>query len=354
MAALVQTIPQQTTVTMLQAGPPSPGGFGSVHAQSHPSPRRYHQGPTTGNYRGLSGSSMAPPYAFASTPQLSTTNTSFRPQPAPYAHSDSRSISAPVLPQTTSSASSNDQPPPQHAQSAATSAWSSGSSVFRPLQPTTGSEENIFPDFSSWPQPKDTVPQHRPQPPANLPSASSTSKPISERQRRNMRRLDHGGPAASRPQHQPMSASTSVVPPGPIYHHPTHANSSPGLTSHNRYRGAPFHAQGQAMRSSADDMSLSPPHNEDLVKQDRRRSIGSLETAGLNHSNDSSEHVSPHPNAFLPGSRRTEPQTREIAAQLQKTPLSHQHKTSAESVSSARSNRSDRPGSVGSQHLVFA
>ena len=355
MAALVQTIPQQTTVTMLHSGPPSPGGFNPIHAQSHHSPRRYHRPSTSSNYRGLSSSAMAPPYAFTSTPQLSTTDPSSRPQPTPYARSDSRSISAPVLPQIPSLASSKSDQKPTQAQGPSTSVWSNPS-IFRPLQDTTGTEDNIFPDFSSWPQPKDTVPQPKPQPQpqpqtqTKSPSAVTTSRPAPDRYRRNVRRPDNGVSAGFRPQHHPMAASMPMLP--PIYHHPMHANSSPALTSHDRYRGAPFHAQGQAMRSSADDMSLNPPRHQDLVKQYRRRSIGSLETAGLNHSNDSAEHVSPHPNTFLPGSRRTDPQTRELAAQLQKPPPSHQHKASADSVTSVRSNRSSRPGSVNTQRFI--
>lgn len=341
MAALVQTIPQQTTVTMLQGRPPSPGGFASAgHPQPHPSPRRYHPHSGSGSYRGLSTAPIAP-YAFTSTPHLSHGGNSSWSTPMSQPRNETRSMTAPVLPQisslTSTKASQGPQQQPPQSQSVSLPTFQGGQSL--------GASESLFPDFSSWPRPKDAKPES-----PSMPSLTSSGGPkaIPDRYRRNMKRPDNGeGPNTRMHHNHSLSTGSILAPPSHIYAHPRHANSSPVLNTYDSYRGNPFHAPLPPMRSSADDMNLAWSGNRDYAMQRRRLSIGSLETPGLNHSNDSQEHVSPHPNALVPASRRPDTEARDMTPPLQRPAPSHQHRGSSESVSSVRSNHSSRPGSVG-------
>ena len=332
MAALVQTIPQQTTVTMLQARPSSPGGY-SNGFPSNSSPRRYHQQSNSAPYRGIYNNPTVPPYAFSSTPPLN------RPQPTPHATAETRSVSAPILPQISFLPSTQSPQTQQKPQPQSMSKSTLPPTPFQPLSGTTKSTDSevLFPDFSSWPQPKDTVPK-----PVVMQPVKTTQprKPIPDRYRRPVGRVDNPEQTYTRFQHHAPAASTSAIPQGTIYQNYAHSSSSPALASHDRYKGVPYQPD-RTTSSSADDMTLSLAAN----KQIRRRSIGGLETAGLNHSNDSQEHVSPHPNTFLPPQRRTDPQTRQTAVQLQQ-PLPHQHNNNSEIKPSHPSGHSPRTSSV--------
>ena len=349
MAALVQTIPQQTTVTMLQARPSSPGGY-SNGFPSNSSPRRYHQQSNSAPYRGIYNSSAAPPYAFTSTPQLSSPPPLSRPQPTPHAMAETRSVSAPILPQISLSASTQSPQSQSKTQSPSITKSALPPTPFQPLSSSDKSTDSevLFPDFSSWPRPQDTVPK-----PVVMQNVKTTQprKPIPDRYRRPVGQVAVPEQTYTRFQHHAPAASTSAIPQNTIYQNYAHSSSSPALASNDRYRGVPYQT-AQTTSNSTDDMTLSLARDRDLVKQIRRRSIGGLETAGLNHSNDSQEHVSPHPNTFLPPQRRTDPQTRQIASQLQQ-PLPHQHKSSSESKSSAHSGHSPRTSSVSSKHLIL-
>ena len=97
----------------------------------------------------------------------------------------------------------------------------------------------------------------------------------------------------------------------------------------------------QPTKSSADDMLIGRSQNTDLAARYRRRSLGSIETAGLIHANDASDAASPHPNAFI---LQQAPQPPPM--QVQKPTSAHAHTGSQESVASSRSARSSRPSSA--------
>src|ERR1700709_311112 len=98
MAALVQTLPPQTTTVTMLGRPSSSGGYPSQGShgllRNHQQPTRYNM-PQTG-YRGMpSTGPIAPPYAFTSTPQLAHTNASTNFNARPFALNSGRSISSP-------------------------------------------------------------------------------------------------------------------------------------------------------------------------------------------------------------------------------------------------------------------
>src|SRR5271168_2609157 len=107
MAALVQTYPQQTTVTMLQGRPSSSGGYAPAQPQQHLGSRnapsqKYNASSGSGNYRGMPSHGPVAPYAFTSTPQLANTGGSSRQYQnhSPHLKSENRTSSAPVTLQT--------------------------------------------------------------------------------------------------------------------------------------------------------------------------------------------------------------------------------------------------------------
>ncbi len=103
MAALVQTYPQQTTVTMLQGRPSSSGGYTPTQPQQHLGSRnapsqKYNASSGSGSYRGMPSHGPVAPYAFTSTPQLANTGNSSRQYQnhSPHPRSENRTSSAPV------------------------------------------------------------------------------------------------------------------------------------------------------------------------------------------------------------------------------------------------------------------
>src|SRR5436305_3065701 len=103
MAALVQTYPQQATVTMLQGRPSSSGGYTPTqpqHLVSRNAPsQRYNSSLASSGYRGIPSHGPVAPYAFTSTPQLTnTTNPSRQHQsPSPHLRGENRPVSAPLI-----------------------------------------------------------------------------------------------------------------------------------------------------------------------------------------------------------------------------------------------------------------
>src|SRR5438270_12650439 len=102
MAALVQTYPQQTTVTMLQGRPSSSRGYTPAQPQQHLASRnapsqKYNASSGSGSYRGMPSHGPVAPYAFTSTPQLANTGSSSRQYQNHSPHrSENRTSSAPV------------------------------------------------------------------------------------------------------------------------------------------------------------------------------------------------------------------------------------------------------------------
>jgi len=342
MAALVQTLPQQTTVTML-SGPSSPG-----YAPQHQSSRsvqksRYHNPTVSGNYRLPSG--PVAPYAFTSTPQLTTTIGTSRTHPTPHLRSENRTVSAPVLPQPSLLSLPAANNPPLQLQNGKSTSTPLNTSLHQRKEDDGYLSLGDFPDFFNWPEPSLGLPLVG----SAMPHSSmQASKPSPDRYRRMVRRLDSSDNGPNR------EHSSSSMPSGSgmaavehLYTHPSQSNSSPSLTTHQSYRGATHNTGSRARNTSVDDMNIGQAQNADLAKRYRRRSLGSLETAGLNHGDDTQQTASPHPNVFVATSgRRTSSRERQLPGQSQQQNSSHQHKGSSESASSGQSSKSQRPGSV--------
>lgn len=314
MAALVQTLPVQTTTVTMIGRPGSSGGY-SPHASQSQSRNfqgsRYNNLPATG-YRGLPATGPVAPYAFTSTPQLSATS---RAAPG----SAGRSTSAPKVPQA-SQASSQPGSPTTLPQIDVGSRLSIG----LPVLQTTGSLMG----------------------PA--PSAVAGARPSPDRYRRNAgKRVDgESGPnRLSAGSALPSGSGMAAV--GSLYSHPSQSSSTPSLSSQTSYRGSTYGPSG-SKNSSADDLHVGRTQPADLAARYRRRSLGNIETAGLIHSTDTQDSSSPHPNSFLP-QQQTVPaapaqQAQPSFAQPQRP--THSHTASSDSRASSRSGRSSRPGSV--------
>ncbi|KIX07772.1 uncharacterized protein Z518_02426 [Rhinocladiella mackenziei CBS 650.93] len=320
MAALVQTLPPQTaTVTML-GRPSSSGGYPS---QGSPSQARNHQPNRYSNmsaagYRGIPASGPVAPYAFTSTPQLTNTNANINSRQ--FAINTPRSISSPKIPQTHPGGSPSSLP-------TSPTSLSHVDAGNRPLSLGLPA----IPPTSSLMGPSLTIP-----PAAAVTTAAS--KPSPDRYRRNMRRPD-GESALNRVSTaSALPSGSGMAAVGSLYNHPSQSSSTPSFGSQQSYRGSTFGSSG-LKNSSADDIQLGRSQTPELAARYRRRSFGSIETAGLNHSSDTQETSSPHPNAFLPSHANPDanvPPQRPI----------HQHTASSDSVASSRSTRSSRPGSV--------
>jgi hypothetical protein len=175
-------------------------------------------------------------------------------------------------------------------------------------------------------------------PPASLGNAPKASP---DRYRRGVRR-NEGEAGGSRPgvgSALPSGSGMAAV--GSLYNHPMQSNSTPSLSSQQSY-AALVNATAQN-KASADDIQLARSQNPDLAARYRRRSFGSIETAGLNHASDKQETASPHPNAFLAAQS---PQSSQDTVLTPPRPAHHRHTSSSDSISSSRSARSSRPGSA--------
>ncbi len=317
MAALVQTLPVQTTTVTMLGRPSSSGGYPSQGSHSqmrhHQQPTRYNM-PQTG-YRGMPTSGhIAPPYAFTSTPQLPSTSISANFNARPFALNSGRSISSPKAPHPTASPSSQPTSPIGLPQIDAGKRLSLG-----------------LPSIPSGPL------MDFPQPTAAAP------KPSPDRYRRPVRRSDGevglnraiGGSAL------PSGSGMAAV--GSLYNHPVQSSSTPSLSSSSQvsYRSSTYGNSVQNnQKPSADDLQTARPQQPDRY---RRRSFGSIDTAGLDHSSDPQQTPSPHPNTFLASPETTQGPV--IPAPVQ-PPTHHRHTSSSDSRNSSRSARSSRPGSV--------
>ncbi|EXJ87456.1 hypothetical protein A1O3_04416 [Capronia epimyces CBS 606.96] len=314
MAALVQTLPAQTTTVTMVGRPSSSGSYPSQgpHGQmrSH-QPSRYNNMSATG-YRGMPATGPVAPYAFTSTPHLANPNINRQSNLNP-----GRTSSAPRVQQTQPGSSSN-QPTTSNGHTQV-DAGIRPLSLNLPAIPSTGSLMG---------------------PPLPSPPVSSTAvKPSPDRYRRNTRRPDgeNGFVKASAGSAFPSGSGMAAV--GSLYNHPSQSSSTPSLNSQQSYRGSLYSNTGTPKNSSADDLQLSRPQPAELAARYRRRSFGSIETAGLNHAIDPQQTSSPHPNAFL------QQQNPNVPATSQR-PSYHKHTGSSESIASSKSTQSSRPGSA--------
>ena len=98
MAALVQSYPQQSTVTMLQTRPASSSGHFSQNNRSHQRgtsmPRNVYGADSGAPYRGQTAALPVAPYAFTATPSLQQ-QTPREHQAGPFLRSETRTLSPP-------------------------------------------------------------------------------------------------------------------------------------------------------------------------------------------------------------------------------------------------------------------
>jgi hypothetical protein len=365
MAALVQTYPQQTTVTMLQSRPSSSGGYTSTQPQQHLGSRnapsqRFNASSGSGSYRGSPSHGLVAPYAFTSTPQLANTNNLSRQyqSQSPHLRSENRTSSAPTIPHPQQVLPSGGTIASARHQYPSSSPISHSSSSTSLAQPTPHSmDDSSISSLSAM-----TESSNRPRSMLELPISSSVTstnsmspaKPSPDRYRRNVRRVDSSDSGPNRIHHaSAMPSGSGMATVGHLYTHHSQSNSSPSLHSYQSFRGTVYNAGDQTRKASADDMNLVRPQNAELAKRYRRRSLGNLETAGLNHAADAQYTSSPHPNAFIQPSSLA--QTRDPRHQnpAQRPTSSHTHNGSSESVSSARSGHSSQPQPVSITYSVI-
>ncbi|OAP64246.1 hypothetical protein AYL99_00218 [Fonsecaea erecta] len=275
--------------------------------------------PATG-YRGMPASGPIAPYAFTSTPQLATSNVNANTNARPFALNTGRSISSPKAPQPSLSPSS------------------------QPSSPISLSHVDAGNRPLSLGLP--------PIPSGSFMTAQSTTtapKPSPDRYRRNGRRSDGENGSNRAPSGSTLPSGSGMAAVGSLYNHPAQSNSTPSLHSQHSYRNSPQGNNFQPKNSSADDLQLVRPQPAELAARYRRRSFGSIETAGLNHASDTQESASPHPKAFL------DPSSSQAGVLLPpQRPIHHRHNSSSDSVASSKSARSSRPGSSRTEQPTMA
>jgi hypothetical protein len=316
MAALVQTIPQQSgTVPVLQTRPSSSSGT-FVGPSSQTSASRYQNmswgsfnASNTGGYR--AGNPVVAPYAY--TPNLAqSSNTQPRQSWSPHLRPEHRTFSAPVItqgqgnPSYAGVASRNVNP-------AAGSVSTSSNSSFH---------SHISKDDSAIPsrQPRADQPL-RPLSTANLPTPSvmtisspaGSAKPSPNRYRR---------PNQTARSQSPVSASSQVSPPTDDQKNATTGLRAPRYNPHHR-------------GLSADDTSHADKQQPDMAKRYRRRSLGNMDPSTY-----------PDLNLQLPVSSSPPTQSQSGAYDFisfdsnQRPRSSHSHRTSSGSQHSANSSTS--------------
>lgn len=266
------------------------------------------------HYRGQS--SPVAPYAFTTTPSLSSNGNPLRQNPtAPHLRQENRTLSAPVNPVA--------QLPSRQRQLA-------------PSPIVLDSAEPIPRDDSSVQMSRLSVSQ---MPALDLTlsdprlTAGNTAKPSPDRYRRNHRKSDTAlGPGTG----SAMPSGSGMATVGHLYTHPSHSLSSPAFS------------QSMAPRLVSKDDSVISRQSMDQAKRYRRRSIGTL---GI----DDTTSFAPEPRPIqAPSQSRTyasvastpynpqKQESRPVHSSLR--PLPPRQNTSDESASSSRS--ASRPSSV--------
>ncbi|EAU34203.1 conserved hypothetical protein [Aspergillus terreus NIH2624] len=275
MAALVQTIPQQSgTVSVLQTRPSSSSGTFTSSQSSPPQTSRnmswntYNTTGSSGSYR--VGHPVVAPYAFTSTPNLSNSTTASNRQSwAGSLRPANRTSSAPSAPQV-SLGPNFPGANSRHVHNPAAGSVSTSSSDSS-LQSYVSKDDTAIPSRQLR-----SEPPLRPLSTANLPSPSSPSfmnissptvaRPSPDRYRRGARRPDS---VAGTP-------STTTGPGSPRMQPVTSLTDEPKGSAPDASRSAGHHRV-----SSADDTSRAEKSHPELAKRYRRRSWGNIDNAGL-------------------------------------------------------------------------
>lgn len=331
MAAIVQTIPQQTgTVTMLQTRPSSSSGSFACPSQTS----QQHTGRTHAASHSLGGSTnnrahqAVAPYAFTSTPVLANTNTQNRQSWAPHLRPESRSSSAPSVPQGSENISFNGNIPQRMHYSAAGSVSTASSSSGSYMSKDDTALPSRYHANDLAPRPLSTV--NLPSPSfMNISSPVISPKPSPDRYRRGNRRADNAAGIHN-------SAGVLAGPaPGPVRRASTPDSTTQTSTSSTSGVQRPFlapdrSAGGHVRVSSADDTRSEKLQQSELAKRYRRRSWATIDTAGI--ANLRGQTPSPQENAGIDmsgvRSREERPSSRS----------SHSASGSTDSVHSTRSN----------------
>ncbi|KAJ8065619.1 hypothetical protein OCU04_006294 [Sclerotinia nivalis] len=352
MAALVQTLPQQTTtVTMLQTRPSSASGT----LQPSQNQAAYHQYPANpqqrnnfhglnnnnmaaSNYRGHSSMAAIAPYAFTSTPGLSiggqqTQNGSqSRPE-------QQRTSSAPIVP-TLHGGSGN--PPTRSRYPAALSVSTTSSSSSSELSHRSGTRDDSAITSTARvatraPRPNSTIITSYSQTPA--PPLGSPAKPAPDRYRRPaVRRAESSNSSQASGPNSSVSSMPNVM---QFYGASTQAVNT---QAYNLQMAQP---QNQPS-ATADDMQLNQRTTSEQAKRYRRRSIHTIDA----HDNTN---TSPSPGFLQQGSRQVNSASGRIDQQpeqhgqhpLRSSPVvmvrpaaSHRRNDSTDSLKSTRSGHS--------------
>lgn len=368
MAALVQTIPQQTaTVAMLPPGPPSAGGaFTGVpaapshsHRASRSSPlARTVYGGSIGAASGYRAQTVQPvtPYAFTSTPSLGHGGNGVQGQAAPQLRQEHRTNSAPG---TTPSRPSGDGSGGDRA----------GSTTFQSTVPSSNSPALASgrpimskDDSSVSTNQRSISSENRPLSSLNLAQSTpatgnfTSTKPIPERYRRGNRRPDANGagpvPAGGR---SALPSGSGMATIGHLYELPSPADESPNSSSrqlagsssrlhHARSTGAlgARERPAQLRTTSVDDMQLYRQPKSEPAKRYRRQSTSELDRmdqSGLRELRNEPGVYRPDP------SRGSNPAgtlgDRRALVEPSRPNLNHHRRSgSVESVASGRSNHS--------------
>lgn len=297
MAALVQSFPQSTTVTMLQTRPSSASGTFQNGPQQHQRNGQtplnlYNSGMTTGSYRGHTSTSPVVPYSFASSPSLVNSANPLRQNPAiPHLRPDNRTSSAPVLPQFYQNTTGNlvNSNRPRYTMTGSTSTPSLSSA----LNSNMAFQQRSTRDDSSIPTEAFAQVATRPLSAVDLnqslPSPTSAKSTPDRYRRSNSRVQTSGLPTNNNPvsggSAPPSGSGMATV--GHLYNPLTQSNTSPPMLSPpSTYRGSQMtssignHAfAAQPRQSTVDDMTLYGQSSNEQAKRYSRRSVSSLEAA---------------------------------------------------------------------------
>ncbi|CZR54590.1 probable BNI4 Bud neck involved [Phialocephala subalpina] len=362
MAALVQSYPQQSsTVTMLQTRPSSASGI--IHTSSQtPSHHQYPTNPQqmqrnsfhgmnngmgVSTYRGHTAGTPIAPYAFTSTPNLTTPGQ--RMQNGPHLRPEQRTSSAPGILDTNTTARQSRYPAPP-----SVSTTSSSSSDFSSLSQKSGSKDDSVITgtarvVSGAARPHSTIIVSGSAQSLAPAAVSSPVKASPERYRRpNNRRAESS--STSQVPAQPTSASNASMPNVmQFYGNNVQLAAAPGSYQNFNLQMPQISKSTTGFSpafGSADDMQLNKSTIQDPAKRYRRRSI---------HTIDAGEYGGMSASLLQQGSRQVSSANGRIDQQqhpLRSSPVvglrpnsSHGRNGSSESVNSARSNHS-RAGSA--------
>ncbi|BCR96128.1 uncharacterized protein AKAW2_21068A [Aspergillus luchuensis] len=287
MAALVQTIPQQSgTVSVLQTRPSSSSGTFTTSSQpgQQQNPRNstmswnpYNNNGSSGNYR--VGHQVVAPYAFTSTPSPSnSTNMQARQSLSPHLRPEHRTSSAPSVPQGPASpANAGVNSRFAHPAAGSVSTSSSNSSVHSYMS----KDDSAIPTR----QIRTDAPL-RPLSTVNLPSPSSSNfmnissptvaRPSPDRYRRGNRRPENAAgtqPASTQPNGPAPARSATLATDDSALHMSTPSLAGVSLDAPRRI--------GHVRVPSADDTTRADKPQTELAKRYRRRSWGNIDNAGL-------------------------------------------------------------------------